>query len=227
MKELHFREYAATEIRDANDNERSFSHAISDESVDAHGSIIKVDGWDLKRFKANPVVLFAHDSFGLPIGRSMKIWKEDSRLMTRTQFAGMDQQHPFAETAYKLVRDGFLRAWSVGFQAKKSIPREDLNEKEKYQLADPFVHLEQELMEYSLVPVPSNPHALLDARAAGHNVDPILEWFDQYRNIAQFYEARGIALPGLELPKPPPADDQGIDEEVLELLAVIEIERES
>jgi HK97 family phage prohead protease len=151
------------EIRNINESNRSFEHPISDETPDGHGSIMKVDGWDLKRFKANPIVLFAHDSLGLPIGRSIKIWKEDKRLMSRTQFAGLDQTHDFAEKAYRLVKDGFLRAWSVGFVAKEKHPREDLTDRERSQLPDPYVYTKQELMEYSLVPVPSNPNALMNA----------------------------------------------------------------
>jgi HK97 family phage prohead protease len=151
------------EIRNINESNRSFEHPISDETPDGHGSIMKVDGWDLTRFKANPIVLFAHDSLGLPIGRSIKIWQEGKRLMSRTQFAGLDQTHDFAEKAYRLVKDGFLRAWSVGFLAKEKHPREDLTDREKSQLSDPYVYTRQELMEYSLVPVPSNPNALMNA----------------------------------------------------------------
>jgi HK97 family phage prohead protease len=185
-----YREFMSSEIRDADDKERSFSHPISDETPDGHGSIIRVDGWDLKRFKSNPVVLFAHDSWNLPIGRSTKIWKEDGRLMTRTQFAGLDQLHPFAETAYKLTRDGFIRAWSVGFIGKERTRREDV--KDGDHLFDPYVYTKQELMEYSLVPIPSNPSALLDAKRAGHDVSPVLSWFRQHETIERFYESRGV-----------------------------------
>jgi hypothetical protein len=61
-------------------------------------------------FKRNPVVLFEHNSTALPIGRSTKIWVEGRRLMSRTQFAGLQQSHPHAERAYQLVRDGCIRA---------------------------------------------------------------------------------------------------------------------
>ena len=117
---MHFREFVGGEIRDADDKEPVSSHAISNESVDAHGSIIKLDGWDLTNFKANPVVLFAHNSLSLPIGQSRNIWIENGRLMSRTEFAGDKQRHALAETAYLLARDGFIRAWSVGFMPKSS-----------------------------------------------------------------------------------------------------------
>jgi HK97 family phage prohead protease len=192
MWKIRFREYFG-EVRDANDEERSFSHPISDESIDAHGSIIRVDGWDLKRFKANPIVLFAHNSSDLPIGRSTKIWKEDGRLMTRTQFAGLEQMHPFAETAYKLVRDGFIRAWSVGFMPRERAPREDIKGDEG-KLPDPYLYTKQELMEYSLVPIPSNPHALLQAKNRGIDTDPVMAWFREHREIADFYTTQGFKL---------------------------------
>src|SRR5262245_36683141 len=195
-EEIIYREMMSSEIRDVDDKERSFSHPISDETVDGHGSIIKVDGWDLKRFKSNPVVLFAHDSLGLPIARSTKIWKEDGRLMTRTQFAGVDQLHPFAETAYKLARDGFIRAWSVGFRAKERTRREDIDEDEHP--IDPYVYTKQELMEYSLVPIPSNPNAILDAKRSGHDVSSLLDWFSQHEKIRTFYQSRGVEFEDAE-----------------------------
>jgi len=163
-----------TEVRNVDEKERAFTHAISDESVDGHGSIIKLDAWDLKRFRANPIVLFAHDSQGLPIGRSKKIWKEGGKLMSRTEFAGAEQGHQFAETAFNLVKDGFLKAWSVGFWPKEREPRKDLNDDEKHQLWDPFVYTKVELMEYSLVPVPSNPNALLEDETAGRSFERLM-----------------------------------------------------
>jgi len=203
-----YREMMASEIRDVDDKERSFSHPISDETVDGHGSIIKVDGWDLKRFKANPIVLFAHDSWSLPIARSTKIWKEDGRLMTRTQFAGLDQLHPFAETAFKLAKDGFIRAWSVGFRAKERTRREDIDEDEHP--VDPYVYTKQELMEYSLVPIPSNPNAILDAKRSGQDVSPVLQWFSQHEKIRTFYTSRGVEFED-------PLDEE-IEQELLSLI---------
>jgi HK97 family phage prohead protease len=197
---MKFREFIS-EIRDTDDKERSFTHAISDETPDAHGSIIRVDGWDLRRFKANPVVLFAHNSHDLPIGRSKRIWKEDGKLMARTEFAGAAQDHDLAETAYKLVRDGFIRAWSVGFLPKEREPRKDISDEEKHVLFEPVIYTKTELMEYSLVPVPSNPHALLDAKRAGHDVDLVMAWFEEHQKIASYWTSRGVLLPVRE-PKP-------------------------
>jgi phage head maturation protease len=201
------------EIRNINEADRSFEHPISDESPDAHGSIIKVDGWQLDRFRANPVVLFAHASMGLPIGRSNRIWKENGRLMSKTQFAGAAQGHQFAETAFKLVKDGFLKAWSVGFVGKEKHLRQDLTTQEKAELYDPHVYTKAELMEYSLVPVPSNPNALSESRR--RDFDRLMTMAEQNSHVpdspigvfAELLEqavARRLQLRGVRRPDPRP-----------------------
>jgi HK97 family phage prohead protease len=185
MADIQYRAFTS-EVRDVNDRDRSFTHAISDESVDAHGSIIRVDGWELRRFERNPIVLFAHKSNDLPIAKCEKIWKDGSRLMARSRFAGLSQSHPYAETAYALTRDGFIRAWSVGFMPKERKPRTDISDREKEQLSDPYVYTKQELMEYSLVPIPSNPEALLGVRGMDRN-SQFKSW---YQRSAQAYRQK-------------------------------------
>jgi hypothetical protein len=117
--------------------------------------------------------------------------------MSRTQFAGDAQGHVFAETAFKLVRDGFLKAWSVGFIPLKSVPRTDLTTAEKLKFTDPVVHVSQELMEYSLVPVPSNPNAL--SNAARRDFERLLSLAER-NNVPLVPNAGALAL-GIELRK--------------------------
>jgi hypothetical protein len=68
-------------------------------------------------------------------------------------------------------------------------PRTDISDKEKAKLADPVVHTRQELMEYSLVPVPSNPSALLGLR--GRGVSPEFAGWYKRRGLRQKYGSRG------------------------------------
>jgi hypothetical protein len=73
---------------------------------------------------------------------------------------------------FALYRGGFLRATSVGFLPKEW--REVTDPKRRGMMPLDFVR--QELLEYSLVPVPSNPRALLDAAKAGLDVGLAKEW---------------------------------------------------
>jgi hypothetical protein len=120
------------------------------------------------------------------------------RLLATAQFATRDQ-YPFADTVFQLIRGGFLRATSVGF----------LPTKWKYR-SDGVDFEEQELLEFSVVPVPANPEALLvNAKAAGIDTKPVLEW------------ARRISAAGQRLDD----DEIELDEEDLKQVLRQEIPR--
>jgi HK97 family phage prohead protease len=147
-------------------NDRTVRFVISTQAVDRDNDTINPKGWDLSAYQKNPVVLWAHDYTTLPVGRSTTVEMRDGKLVSECEFA----DHEFADTVYRLVKGGFLKATSVGFQPKAFT----FNEKR-----GGFDFSEQELMEYSIVPVPSNPEALIDmkgAKAAGIDVEPMLRW---------------------------------------------------
>ena len=50
----------------------------SNETRDRVGDIVKVDGWDLKNFKRNPVLLFAHKYDQPPVGIAKNIRVENT-----------------------------------------------------------------------------------------------------------------------------------------------------
>jgi HK97 family phage prohead protease len=146
--------------------DRSLTFIASTERVARDGDIIEVAGWDTKEFMRNPVFLWAHDNHSPPIGRVTKTRKirskgEDRRLEIDVDFAGTDQNHDLAETVYRLYRDGFLNAVSVGFKVNGHRSPDD-TEREKLGLG-PFGHVitAAELLEVSAVPVPADPGAVL------------------------------------------------------------------
>lgn len=132
---------------------------ISSGSTDRHGEKIDIDGMDTRKYMKNPVVLWAHDSTSLPIAMATKLWKESGKLMGRFKFAV--SEYPFAKTVYELVRGGFIRAVSVGF-----IPLE----------MEGNVYSKSEMLEFSVVPVPANPEALIFAKQLGLDMTKILEY---------------------------------------------------
>ena len=77
---------------------------------------------------------------------------------------------PFADSIYRMVKAGFVKAVSVGF-----IPLEYsfVNESDR-----PFGidFKKQELLEISVCPVPCNPNALQEAKSAGIDTGPLREW---------------------------------------------------
>lgn len=127
-------------------------------AVDRYGEVIDQNTWDLKHFKKNPVILWAHNlTLGEdrpPIGKATKVKVENDALQFDIQF---DMADPFAADIFRKYKEGFLSAFSVGFIPHK-IQRSDSND-------TPPVLMDNELLELSAVPVPANPEALNTLRA--------------------------------------------------------------
>jgi len=140
--------------------ERQYEFTASTADMDRDGEVIDVMGWDLKNFKKNPVIMFAHDYRTLPIGKAVKIGVKEGKLMNTVEFPP-EGTYEFADTVERLVDTGYLKTESVGF-----IPRKwEDGDGEKG--SPRRTYTKQELLEISIVPVPSNPNALREAVDAG------------------------------------------------------------
>jgi HK97 family phage prohead protease len=126
----------------------------STETADRDGEVIKQDGWDLKNFKRNPVILASHNYFDFPIGKATNIKVEEKKLTFKMVFSESTQK---AKEANQLVQEGILNSFSVGF-----IPRE-------YDEKNQNIITKAELLEISLVAVPANPQAVVTAKGMKDN----------------------------------------------------------
>lgn len=126
----------------------------STEDRDRHGEVIKQDGWDLKLYKKNPVLLLSHNYQELPIGKAENIRVEEGRLKFTARFSEATQK---AREATQLVREGILNTFSVGFIVR------DVDKK------DGSIITKAELLEISLVAVPANPNAIVTAKGFTDN----------------------------------------------------------
>lgn len=142
---------------------------------DRHGSIIEQNGWELTSFKNNPVILFGHENTpapflggpsinaGMPVAKANPetVMVVDDKLKMRIKFA----ETPFADTVFNLVQDGFINMVSVGFIPKQTdiIEDEDGNKTP--------VHKRMELLEVSIVSIPSNDEAQIVRMAKKLNRD--------------------------------------------------------
>lgn len=178
------------ELKDFNERERAFTATASTEAIDRDGDILRANGWKLKNYKRNPVVLWGHDSVALPIAKAKEIRIEDNKLKFRPQFATAEQ-NPFAEQVFQMFKAGFLRAFSVRFDPIESEDRE-LTEAEKAKYGNYFRKPQEykslELLEISAVNVPANPEALKS---------PAMHDF-----VVKSYMASNSKLfPGVDIPK--------------------------
>lgn len=173
------------EMKVATDGSRKMTFAVSTEDVDRDRDVIKADGWKLKAFKKNPVVLWAHDYRDLPIAKAVKIGVEDQRLVSVADFVPKEV-YEFAETVFQMVKLGFLNAASVGFKPLEHAFNEDRRG---------IDILKSELLEWSVVPVPANAEALVQFRAIA---DPAisqsyLKWCKQM--LDEYDEESGLWIP--------------------------------
>ena len=152
------KEYTSLIKQVGSEEDRSLSFTISTDSVDRHGDTVSATGWQTANFMRNPVVLFAHAYDSLPVGKAVSLTPMPHGLRSTVQFASA-AMNPFAEQVFLLCKGGFLNACSVGF-----IP---LEYEEAYDRTGtyPMNITKQELLEFSIVPVPANGEALM-ARAA-------------------------------------------------------------
>jgi HK97 family phage prohead protease len=140
----------------ANSDSRIVTFCFSDGSVDRMNDRIDPYGWDLTSFRSNPVALWAHDSSSPPIGRVRRTYVASGRLMGDIEFASAEI-YPFADQVYKLVTNRFINSVSVGF---RPITWQFSDDADRGFGID--FH-EQELLEISVVPVPANANALVQA----------------------------------------------------------------
>jgi HK97 family phage prohead protease len=161
--------------------ERQYEFIASTADMDRDGEIIDVNGWDLKNFKKNPVIMYAHDYSTLPIGKATKIGVRDGKLMNVVEFPP-EGTYEFADTVQRLVDTGYLKTQSVGFIPKKWEDTELNDDEEKNPNKPRRTYTKQELLEISIVPVPSNPNALRNAVEEGiitqKQLDSITETVD-------------------------------------------------
>lgn len=126
---------------------------VSTDAWDAHGERINVDGIDIKDFKKNPVVLWGHDGFNLPIAKATKIWKEGNKLMARAMFKLNDD---FPRKVYEYILEGYLNAVSIG-----GVVEEWGN--------DGLTIARLKMKEFSVVSVPANQEALVSSKSFDGN----------------------------------------------------------
>ena len=147
------------ESKGTDDDERSSTELISTANADRDNEILLPKGAVLEHYKKNPQVLWAHDYRQPPIGKAAWVKKDTAAggLLAKTMYATT----AFAEEIWTLVKGKFLPARSVGF-----IPIESHEPDEKEIARHPEragvrrVYDKWELLEYSVVPVPSNRQAL-------------------------------------------------------------------
>lgn len=139
------------------DEQRTITAVISTSEIDRDNEVLLPKGLEKEQYERNPVVLWAHDYWNVPIGRALWVKAGRSRITAKIEFAETEQ----AEEVYQLFKGGFLNAFSVGFRILADhAPTPDEIKKQPEWAEVRRVIDKWELLEFSAVPVPANPGAL-------------------------------------------------------------------
>lgn len=145
---------------------RTIEFVASDNSRDAHGTVVPVDKWDLTRFNANGIIGYQHNVYGDLCGNedpdrvigSGQARIENDQLIVSMTFEPADL-NPMAEKIFRKILHGTLKAVSVGFvPTKEGFWGE--GEEARGGATPTYYYDGQELLEVSVVNIPSNKNAL-------------------------------------------------------------------
>jgi hypothetical protein len=161
------------------EKEGTVEFVASDETLDCHREIVRVSGWRFTHFAKNAPFVDSHDYSSITklLGQVVDFRVEKGQLVETVKYSR--EPYTLAEWAFKMVRDGFLRAVSVGFIPTRMCTKWDQDSKDfvaqvQEMKLDPTtaaqlraVYLEQEQIELSQCVIGANPNALAKAYKAG------------------------------------------------------------
>lgn len=142
---LHFDKESTKALGDG-----QFEAIITTSSMDRHNENIVTDGIMTDKYLENPVVLYGHDYYALPIGKTTKLTKMKNKIKVQFQLA--IEEYDFAATVASMIKSGYLNAVSIGGRV--------LEWSEDYRTI-----LQMEMLEYSVVSIPANSEALITSRS--------------------------------------------------------------
>ena len=159
-------------VDEADDGSVNIKGYASTNDTDRAGDVIEKEAWEkggLDNYTNNPVVLFNHD-YNRPIGRATGLETDDRGLKITANISKS------AGDVTNLVKEGILRALSVGFRVKDA---DYIEETDGLKISD------AELFEISVVSVPANQSATFSVAKAFDTQQEYDEWKKQFVKIPE------------------------------------------
>lgn len=187
MIDLRFIQGQVREIPEDVEFSRTIEFIISTATRDRHGTVLNPENWQLDNFNRNGIVGYQHNVYGkdlcsgpdpdavIGIG---KAWQEDHKLIGSVRFEPREI-NPLAEKIFRKVIHGTLKATSVGFYPIGE-GRYGEGEERRGGSNETFYFDGQELLEFSIVNIPSNPDAV--RRSLATHTDTALEFLHRHLN---------------------------------------------
>jgi HK97 family phage prohead protease len=138
------------------DDKREFSAIITNEAKDRDDEVLLASGMSKSDFLSNGIILFNHDP-DQPIGTATALRRSGDGWVAKGRIAENVQK---AEEVWQLLKQGVLKAVSVGFQVvEQRLPsKQDIA---KYGKGVRNIISKWNLLEFSIVSVGANQEALV------------------------------------------------------------------
>lgn len=149
---------ATVELLAANDDS-TYDVLITTPRLDRYRDRVLPAGAHLENYRRNPVVLWLHDygghtpAGGVPLGLSLRESASERGIESTFRFREAANDGDFVNVIRAAWEQRVLRGASIGFEPIR-VEENDLGGLD---------YVEWELLEWSLVPIPANPDALLTA----------------------------------------------------------------
>ena len=143
---------------------RVIERVTTTETPDRDGDIVRAKGVDNKEFRIEPIVLFAHDRYNFPVGRSLKEWIDNKISGWKSWDLYLDNDIDTSgrsDLTFRMVNSGAMRGCSIGFIPINS--KFDHSEKERADIGlgkYGVEFLKVKKIEHSACSVPANQEAL-------------------------------------------------------------------
>ena len=140
-------------LKRTKDDNGTFDVIISTEDLDRAGEIVRQDGWEMANYKNNPIVLWGHDYYNLPIGVCTETYKATYHGLPATGARGFFYPadiNPLAQQVRRMYDFGVKSGMGVGCTTSVGfIPKEFDEDNQR-------IITRAELLEFSFVPIPAN-----------------------------------------------------------------------
>ena len=147
-----------------------FTAIITTHAIDRDQDVVIPSGMNSKEYEANPVLLYSHDP-NKPIGKMVMMRRGDSSIDADFVIAPRPDTHEgewLPDTVGALMKFGALKGVSIGYMpvdgGMRSANKADVS---KYGDGVKRVYSKWKLLEVSVVSIPSNQDALINAVSKG------------------------------------------------------------
>jgi hypothetical protein len=165
-------------------------YVASDETLDHHREIIRVDGWKFDHFKGNGAFVDSHDysSIKNSLGKIVSWEVKGGKLIEVAKWAIDVEGHELAQLGFKMTAAKYLPAVSVGFIPVRAVDKWTNGGADLAKVARELklsaevaarvctVYLEQQQIELSACIIGANPSALAKAYKADVVTDSDIEF---------------------------------------------------